>query len=108
MQEFITMIYVILLYCPNCQEIAEICDAAGIVLTYLPPYSLDLNPIEEVFAELKARLKKHRKLANALPTFDMYLKLGIENLKNNARGHFERTQIGTRLHGGEEADYWDD
>jgi len=38
----------------------------------------------------------------------MYLKLGIENLKNNAHGHFERAQIGTRLYGGEDADYWDD
>jgi transposase len=26
---------------------------------YLPPYSLDLNPIEEFFAELKAFIKKN-------------------------------------------------
>lgn len=32
--------------------------AAGAYLLYLPPYSPDLNPIEQVFAKLKARLRK--------------------------------------------------
>jgi transposase len=31
--------------------------AAGAVLLYLPPYSPDFNPIEQVFAKLKARLR---------------------------------------------------
>ncbi|GEO15464.1 hypothetical protein MAE02_31600 [Microvirga aerophila] len=32
--------------------------AAGASLLYLPPYSRDLNPIEQVFAKLKALLRK--------------------------------------------------
>jgi transposase len=32
-------------------------EAAGAVLLYLPPYSPDFNPIEQVFAKLKARLR---------------------------------------------------
>jgi transposase len=32
--------------------------AAGASLLYLPPYSPDLNPIEQVFAKLKALLRK--------------------------------------------------
>jgi transposase len=32
----------------------ELCSDAGVKLLYLPPYSPDLNPIEEFFAELKA------------------------------------------------------
>jgi transposase len=32
--------------------------AAGAKLLYLPPYSPDLNPIEQVFAKLKALLRK--------------------------------------------------
>ncbi len=32
--------------------------AAGAGLLYLPPYSPDLNPIEQVFAKLKALLRK--------------------------------------------------
>lgn len=30
----------------------------GATLRYLPPYSPDLNPIEQVFAKLKALLRK--------------------------------------------------
>jgi transposase len=33
-------------------------EAAGAELLYLPPYSPDLNPIEQVFAKLKALLRK--------------------------------------------------
>lgn len=36
------------------ERIKEICLSAGVKLVYLPPYSPDLNPIEEFFAELKA------------------------------------------------------
>jgi transposase len=33
-------------------------EAAGATLLYLPPYSPDLNPIEQLFAKLKALLRK--------------------------------------------------
>jgi len=33
-------------------------EAAGATLVYLPPYSPDFNPIEMVFAKLKAHLRK--------------------------------------------------
>ena len=35
--------------------------AAGTTLIYLPPYSPDLNPIEKLFAKLKALLRKAAK-----------------------------------------------
>ena len=38
--------------------IREMIQAAGASLLYLPPYSPDLNPIEQVFAKLKALLRK--------------------------------------------------
>ena len=34
-------------------------EAAGASLRYLPPYSPDLNRIEQAFAKLKAHLRKH-------------------------------------------------
>ena len=34
-------------------------DDAGCKLVYLPPYSLDFNPIEEAFAAIKAYLRRH-------------------------------------------------
>lgn len=38
--------------------IAEAVQAAGAQLRYLPPYSPDYNPIEQVFAKLKTLLRK--------------------------------------------------
>lgn len=38
--------------------VREAIEAAGAVLLYLPPYSPDLNPIEQLFAKLKALLRK--------------------------------------------------
>jgi transposase len=39
-------------------RIRELIEARGCELMYLPPYSPDLNPIEEAFAKLKALLRK--------------------------------------------------
>ena len=38
--------------------IREAIEAAGAKLLYLPPYSPDFNPIEQLFAKLKALLRK--------------------------------------------------
>lgn len=38
--------------------IREAIEAAGATIRYLPPYSPDLNPIEQLFAKLKAFLRK--------------------------------------------------
>ena len=38
--------------------VREAITAAGASILYLPPYSPDLNPIEQVFAKLKALLRK--------------------------------------------------
>ena len=35
----------------------ELVEAHGLRLVYLPAYSLDLNPIEEVFSSIKAWLR---------------------------------------------------
>lgn len=40
------------------EGVAEAVKAAGACILYLPPYSPDLNPIEQVFAKLKALLRK--------------------------------------------------
>ena len=39
--------------------IERLCAEAGVKLLYLPPYSPDLNPIEEFFAELKTFIKRN-------------------------------------------------
>ena len=42
-------------------------DDAGILLIYLPPYSPDLNPIEEAFGYVKGYLKQHDDMLAAFP-----------------------------------------
>src|SRR5215217_542970 len=39
-------------------RVRELVEGRGCELLYLPPYSPELNPIEEAFAELKALLRK--------------------------------------------------
>ena len=39
-------------------RVRELIEERGCELIYLPPYSPDLNPIEEAFAKLKALLRK--------------------------------------------------
>ena len=40
-------------------DVRAMIEAAGAELRYLPPYSPDLNPIEQAFSKLKAHLRKH-------------------------------------------------
>jgi transposase len=44
--------------CHKGAGVREAIEAAGAELLYLPPYSPDLNPIENAFAKLKAMLRK--------------------------------------------------
>lgn len=52
-------------------EVRELIEKRGCDLMYLPPYSPDLNPIEEAFAKLKALLRRagartHKALIEAM------------------------------------------
>ncbi len=40
------------------KRVRELVKARGCELLYLPPYSPDLNPIEEAFAKVKALLRR--------------------------------------------------
>ena len=40
--------------------VVELITAAGALIQFLPPYSLDLNPIEDVFSKIKAFLKENK------------------------------------------------
>lgn len=40
-------------------EVKRIFTDAGIPIFFLPPYSPDLNPIEETFSYIKSYLRKH-------------------------------------------------
>jgi len=42
----------------RCTAYDKLVEAAGATLRYLPPYSPDFNPIEQVFAKLKGLLRR--------------------------------------------------
>jgi len=59
--------------------VRQIIEAAGATLRYLPPYSPDLNPIEQSFAKIKAHLRQAKertipalydRIGRALETFE--------------------------------------
>ena len=65
------------------EQVREIIEAAGATLRYLPPYSPDLNPIEQSFAKLKAQLRK----ANERSIPALYDRIG------RALDRFEHTEF---------------
>ena len=72
------------------------CNAAGVILAFLLPYSPDLNPIEEFFSELKAWIKKNYSLAIAYTDFGGFLDLAVQQISELGRAddHFRNAGIG--------------
>jgi transposase len=80
------------------ERIEQLCYEAGVKLVYLPPYSPDLNPSEEFFAELKAFIKKNwQAFEDCLEQgFDVFLEWCIDVVggkKDSAEGHFRHTGL---------------
>lgn len=74
------------------------CRDAGVILLYLPPYSPDLNPIQEFFAELKAFIKRqwHEYEHDPDQDFTMFLEwcIGVVGgRKHSAEGHFRHAGV---------------
>ena len=78
------------------ERIEQMCAEAGVKLLYLPPYSPDLNPIEDFFAELKAFIKKrwHEYEESPHQDFKLFLEWCVSMVggkKQSARGHFKHS-----------------
>ena len=74
-------------------RIKQLCSQARVQLVYLPPYSPDLNPIEEFFSELKAFIRRHWQSYEEHPTqgFGFFLEWCIDTVgarEQSAEGHF--------------------
>lgn len=78
-------------------RVEQLCAQAGVKLVYLPPYSPDLNPIEEFFAELKAFIKTSWKVyESGTQRFDEYLEwcVGLVGGRvESAKGHFRHAGV---------------
>ena len=79
-------------------RIEQMCSVAGVKLVYLPPYSPDLNPIEEFFAELKAFIRRHWQSYEENPDqgFDNFLEWCVDMVGargESAEGHFRHAGL---------------
>ena len=70
------------------------CKEASVVFTFLSPYSLDFNPIEESFAQLKAWIKKNREMAAQFDNYEDFLHFGLKTWQNIVKKHFSWARIG--------------
>ena len=61
-------------------EVKDILQQAGILVLYLPPYSPDLNPIEEAFGYVKSYLKKHDELLQIIDNPTDVIKAAFESI----------------------------
>ncbi len=62
------------------REVKDLLDKAGVLTLYLPPYSPDLNPIEEAFSYVKAYLRKHDDIIQAGIPLASILKSAFESI----------------------------
>jgi len=77
------------------QKLINMCQNAGVHIEYLPPYSSDLNPIEQFFAQLKAWIRKHSAMTACYDDFSKFIELVVENLSiyDNSEAHFHSSHI---------------
>lgn len=79
-------------------RLETMCSEAGVKLVYLPPYSPDLNPIEEFFPELKAFIRRNwQSYENDRDQgFDSFLEWCIDVVgarEKSAEGHFRHAGL---------------
>ena len=69
------------------------CRAAEVILEFLPPYSPDMNPIEEAFAEMKAWMRRNNELQSTYDDFTKFLEAALTYMANKAGNHFHSAGI---------------
>jgi transposase len=80
------------------ERVEQLCLEKGVILLFLPPYSPDLNPIEEFFAKLKAYIKRNWSVYEEDPNhgFNNFLEQCVDMVggrKDSARGHFRHAGL---------------
>lgn len=83
-------------------RIKQMCSEAGVKLVYLPPYSPDLNPIEEYFAELKAFIRRNWQSYEENPAqgFDNFPEWCVDVVgarQKSAEGHFRHAGLAVEI-----------
>ena len=64
-------------------SVREVLSDAGIIILFLPPYSPDLNPMEELFSYIKYYLKEHDELLQSVPDPKPLIKSAFQSVTAN-------------------------
>jgi transposase len=72
-------------------SLVEMVHAAGFELIYLPPYSPDLNPIEQTFNVLKAWIRRNIAIAERFSDFGAFLTYAVEQAIGEVEGHYRES-----------------
>src|SRR5271156_5296834 len=82
------------------QQLEIACNARGVWILFLPPYSPDFNPIEESFNDLKSFIRRHyRKRRNHFPNYQSFLEWAAVQVgvgpaaEARARAHFRNAGV---------------
>ena len=73
----------------HCIDVTNYIENAGATIMFLPPYSPDLNPIENVFSTIKAKLNSIRPRANTKNALIENVALAIGKLDNNFNNYYD-------------------
>lgn len=73
------------------EGLQHLCNEEGVDLVFLPPYSPDMNPIEEVFHDIKAWIRRNRSVTPYFEDYGVFLRWMLEevNTEVNALAHFK-------------------
>lgn len=61
-------------------EVYQLFEDTGILVLFLPPYSPDMNPIEEAFSSVKYFLQDHDELLQAIPDPKSIIQAAFDNI----------------------------
>ena len=62
------------------EQLIDLAQNAGILLLFLPPYSPDFNPVEELFSYVKYYLKQHDEVIQALENITPILQSAFDSV----------------------------
>jgi transposase len=79
------------------QDIKDLCDAHGVIICFLPPYSPEFNPIESTFKDLKTWFEKHYRESQNFETFEQFLEYAVQqNCRKDMAKHFSHCGYSAR------------
>ena len=75
------------------EDLATMCEEAGVHLEYLPLYLPDYNPIEEGFSTMKKWMQRHRAEAANFENFGEFIGYTLEAFEDRHLDHFRSCNI---------------